>query len=212
MAQYVENTEEEEAWRVASTQVIRHAHELQALAAARTRANALAVLESSLRRQTLRLRPYVLPVGAQCRVSYRVSSTVRQQLKVQLVKALNPQYTRELYTVTARHRAPGRSELWLYDLEMVAAEQQGAAIVGGLRVQLPERLYRVDRRYLMPIAVDVMHSFGTRFQNAAYTTSMFASGHGSRAVDAQNDYADDEGELSGGRHMESHESRMQHQL
>ena len=52
MAQYLENTEEEEEWRRASMQVIRHAHELQQLAAARTRATALAVLESSLRRQT----------------------------------------------------------------------------------------------------------------------------------------------------------------
>lgn len=212
MAQFVENTEDEEAWRVASMQVIRHAHELQALAAARTRANALAVLESSLRRQTLRLRPYVLAVGTQCRVSYRVSSTVRQQLKIQLVKALSPQYTRELYAVTARHRAPGRSELWLYDLEMAAAEQQGAAIVGGLRIQLPERLYRVDRRYIMPIAEDIMHSLGARFPNSAYTTSIFDSGHGSRAADAQNDYADDISELSGGRHVGNHESDMKRQL
>ena len=64
MAQYVENTEEEEAWRTASMQVIRHARELQALAAARTRANALAVLESGLRRQTLRLRPWARNVGS----------------------------------------------------------------------------------------------------------------------------------------------------
>ena len=155
--------------------VIRHARELQALAAARTRANALAVLESALRRQTLLMRPFVLPVGTQCRVSYRVSSTVRQQLKVQLVKALNPQYTRELYTVTARHRAPGRSEVWLYGLEMAAAEQQGAAIVGGLRVQLPERLQRVDRRYLLPVAADVTQSLATQFPGRTYTTSMFAS-------------------------------------
>ena len=171
MAQYVENTEEEEALRAASMQVIRHARDLQRLAAARTRANALAVLESSLRRQTLRLRPYVLPVGTQCRVSYKVSSTVRQQLKVQLVKALRPPYTRELYTVTARHR---RSELYLYDLEMAAVGEQGAAIVGGLRVQLPETLYRFDRRSIMPNTADVMHSLATRFPEKTYTTSMFA--------------------------------------
>lgn len=176
MAQYVENTEEEESWRRASMQVIRHARELQQLAAARTRANALAVLESSLR-----LRPYVLPVGTQCRVSYRVSSTVRQQLKVQLVKALSPQYTRELYAVRARHRAPGRSELYVYDMEMAAVGQQGAAIVGGLRVKLPETLYKLDRRYLMPIATDVMGSLATRFPETLYTTSIIALVHGFRA-------------------------------
>ena len=197
MAQFVENSEEEELWRTASMQVIRHARELQQLAAARTRANALAVLESSLRRQTLRLRPYVLPVGTQCRLSYRVSSTVRQQLKVQLVKALSPQHTRELYNVTARHRAPGRSELYLYDLEMAAVEQQGAAIVGGLRVQLPERLYRVDRIYFMPIAVDVMHSLSTRYPATTYATRMFGSSqrhqrHGGEQSDASSDVSSEE--------------------
>ena len=193
MAQYVENTEEEEAWRTASLQVIRHAHELQQLAAARTRASALAVLDSSMRRQTLRLRPYVLPVGTQCRVSYRFSSTVRQQLKVQLVKALSPQYTRELYTVTARHRAPGRSELYRYDLAIAAVrngQQQGAAIVGGLRVQLPDRLHRVDRRYLMPIAEDVMHSLSTRFPDTTYAIRMFVRLPSVRADPAQGDDSD----------------------
>ena len=190
MAQYVENTEEEEAWRTASLQVIRHAHELQQLAAARTRASALAVLDSSLRRQTLRLRPYVLAVGTQCRVSYRVSSTVRQQLKVQLVKALSPQYTRELYTVTARHRAPGRSELYRYDLAIAAVQQQGAALVGGLRVQLPDMLHRVDRRYLMPIAEDVMHSLSTRFPDTTYAIRMFVHLPSVRADPAQGDDSD----------------------
>lgn len=160
-----------EQWQRASMHVIRHARELQNLAAARTKATALAVLESSLRRQTLHSRPHVLPVGTQCRVSRRVSSTVRQQLKVQLVKALRPPYTRELYTVTARHR---RSELYLYDLEMAAVGEQGAAIVGGLRVQLPETLYRVDRRSIMPNTADVMYSLATRFPEKTYTTSMFA--------------------------------------
>ena len=199
MAQYLENTEEEEEWRRASMQVIRHAHELQQLAAARTRATALAVLESSLRRQTLRLQPYVLPVGTHCRVSYRVSSTVRQQLKVQLVKALSPQYTRELYTVTARYRAPGRSELYVYDLEMVAVHvgPRGAGIVGGLRVQLPEKLQIIDRRYLMPIATDIMESIATRFHDAAYATSMFAGVHGFRADPVEENDGDDS-ELSGG--------------
>lgn len=201
MAQYVENTEDEEAWRTASVQAIRHARELQALAAARTTANALAVLESSLRRQTLRLRPYVLPVATPCRVSYRVSSTVRQQLKVQLVKALNPQYTRELYIVTARHGAPGRSEMFLYDLEMAATEQQGAAIVGGLRVQLPELLHRVDRRYLMPVAADVMHSLATRFPETTYATSMFGRliryrGQGGHHSDASSEISDDDEEVT----------------
>ena len=111
MSQDTAGIDEEEEWRRRSMQVIRHAQSLRDLAAARTKASALAVLHSSLRRQTLRLRPYDLPIGTQCRVSYRVSSTVRQQLKAQMVKALSPQYTRETYTVQARYPAEGRSTL-----------------------------------------------------------------------------------------------------
>jgi hypothetical protein len=144
-------------------------------------------------------------------VSYRVSSTVRQQLKVQLVKALSPQYTRELYTVTARHRAPGRSELWLYDLEMAAVEHRGAAIVGGLRVQLPETLHRVDRRYLMPVAEDVMHSLSTQFPQTTYATTMFASVRSVGADDAQDNDGDDS-ELGGGRHVGGCKSDMQRRV
>lgn len=197
MAQYVENMKEEEALRAASMQCIYHTRELQALAAARTRANALAVSESNLRRQTLRMSPYMLSTGAQCRISYRVSSTVRQQLKVHIVKALSPQYTRELYRVTARHSAPGRSELYHYDLRMVPAEQHGAAVVGGIRVQLPQVLYSVDRRYLMPVTADVMHSLSTRLSYTRYATSMFGravrdQGQGGLHKDANSDISEEE--------------------
>ena len=119
---------------------IRHAHELQKLAAARTRTCALAMLESSLRLQTSRLRPYVLPVGTQCRVSYCVSSNVRQQLKVHLVKALSPLYTRELYPVAARHRARENDEL--YDLEMAAQPQLSSS-----KAQPLWELYECPKRY-----------------------------------------------------------------
>ena len=74
--------------------------------------------------------------------------------------------------MTARHRAAGRSELWLYDLEMGAVAGQGAAIVGGLRVQLPETLHGVDRRYIMPIAKDIMHSLATRFPERTFATNV----------------------------------------
>ena len=178
MAHYIENSEEEEAWRIASVRVIRHAQELQQLAAARTRATALRTLESSLRRQTLLLRPYVLPVGATCRVSYRVSSKVRQQLKTQIVKSLSPQFTRELFIITARYSAPGRSQLFLYDLvlqEGIVAGEQGTCSVGGLRVQLPESLTRVDRRWLMPLSnAGVMPSLASAFPDREYAISLLA--------------------------------------
>jgi hypothetical protein len=180
MAQYIENSEEEEAWRIASVRVIRHAQDLQQLAAAITRATVLRTLEPSLRRQTLLLRPYALPVGATCRVSYRVSfsSKLRQQLKTQIVKSLSPQFTRELFAITARYSAPGRSQLFLYDLVMqgdIVAGEQGTCSVGGLRVQLPESLTRVDRRWLMPLSnAGVTPSLASAFPDREYATSLLA--------------------------------------
>ena len=176
---------------------IQHAQELRALAAARTLAAGLQTLESRAHRQRLKLVPYILPVGTACRVSYKYSSTVRQLLKSQIAANLLPTFTAEIYVITARHSGPGRSDVWLYDLELhdVPDGQQGAAVIGNVRVQLPATLRRVDRRHLMPLHdADAVPSLGSAYPGQRYAHSLFASVARRRRPDEDDDYGADDGE------------------
>ena len=156
MLEYIENTAAQEQQRSAAAAYVRHHRELQALAAARIELAAARIVQRRRRHQTALMRPLVLEVGARVRISYLASSHVRQQSKVQLVKAFFPQYTREIYRVTARHLAPGSRRVVLYDVEaegeLLDGQQQPTRIVN-TRVRLPLQMVGVDRRYLQPLAI-----------------------------------------------------------
>lgn len=191
MAHYTESTELEAAWRMACVRAITRAEELRRLAAARMRATALATLHSRRRRQVLLLRPYVLDVGMACRVNYRVSSLVRQQLKVQLDSGLLPEYSVDLYRITARHSGSGRrSNLYAYDVRLASVPdgRQGECAVGSLKVRLPAVLLRVDRRYLMPIERAVMPTLSHAYPALRHSGTLFAGLRAARRGD------DEEGE------------------
>ena len=92
--------------RRAAQRTAREHADLVALAAARTAAHGFALLERSRARQARAMKPWLLPVGALVRVSYLHAPTARQQLKSQLVRAMSPSYTLEVYRITARRLAP----------------------------------------------------------------------------------------------------------
>ena len=170
MLEYIENTAAQEQQRSAAAAYVRHHRELQALAAARIELAAARIVQRRRRHQTALMRPLVLEVGARVRISYLASSHVRQQSKVQLVKAFFPQYTREIYRVTARHLAPGSRRVVLYDVEaegeLLDGQQQPTRIVN-TRVRLPLQMVGVDRRYLQPLAAeDAVPTFAARFPHA----------------------------------------------
>ena len=198
-ARFIENSEEDEAWRMAAVRSLDHAQQMHRLAAARTRAAALATLEGSKARQRLRLVPYVLAVGQVCRVAYLVSSAVRRHTKASIVKAFLPQYTREFYEVVARRRAPGRSNLFTYDLEMRGVEpgQQGECLLGGLRVRLPERLSGVDRRYLWAAQDDssATQTLAQAYPHASYAQNLLSDFIASRAAATSDDESSDDEEF-----------------
>lgn len=195
-ARFLETSEEEETLRMSAVRSLDHARQMHSLAAARTRAAALATLESRAARQRLRLVPYVLAVGQMCRVAYLVSSSVRRHVKTSLVRAFSPQYTREFYEVVARHRAPGRSNLFMYDLEMrgVEAGEQGECQLGGLRVRLPEHLSSVDRRYLWALRDDtsVTQTLARAYPHASYAQNLLSDFMARRAEEDGDDDSSDE--------------------
>jgi hypothetical protein len=148
-----ELTAEDFVARRAAQRTARKHADLVALAAARTAAHGFALLERSRARQARAMKPWLLPVGALVRVSYLHAPTARQQLKSQLVRAMSPSYTQEVYRITARRLAPRSTRVVLYDavcVDDVAEGDQSAAAVGNYRVQLPLELTDVDRRHLMP--------------------------------------------------------------
>ena len=148
--EYLENTQEEEAQRAAAAAALRHHQDLQALAAARIAQAAGRMVQRRRARQAAAMRPLLLAVGTKVRISFLLSSTVRQAVKVQLVKAYSPTYTKEVYVVTARRLAPGSRRVVLYDVavEDESLEEGQPTRIANLLVRLPPRLANVDRRYL----------------------------------------------------------------
>jgi len=156
--------------RAVAAVLLRH-QELQELAAARTAAAGLRMVLSSRARQRASMKPYLLPVGMRCRVSFLYSPTVRMYTKTALVGAYSPTYTADVYRITDRILAPGSRRVVLYSLETVAALQTGEQApcqVGTQLVRLPVALEGCDRRWLMPLASEATPSLSCRFPRATW--------------------------------------------
>ena len=164
----VELDDDELAVRQAARSALERRIELISLAAARTEEAARRNILRDRQRASLQMKPYALGVGARVRVSYLFSSTVRQQVKSAFQKHFLPSYTREIYTITARKLARGSRRIVLYDLKCTeeAEGDQGATLIGTLRVKLPLLLNDVDRRYLQPIFEDSVPTLALRFPDS----------------------------------------------
>jgi hypothetical protein len=173
----IRDDEEHSAAREAAAAVVRRHDELIGLAAARTEAAALRMVMNGRARQRARMKPLVLPIGQRCRVSFLYAPTVRMQVKSSLVKQFHPTYTAEVYTVIARHFAPGSRLVLLYDLQCEDASlQDGAQVptaINNLLVRLPLSIAGCDRRWLQGLpregtALIIAH----RYPEASYAFSL----------------------------------------
>jgi len=143
------------------------------------------------------MKPLVLSIEAKVRVSYLASKTVRQQVKVSIIKAYSPTYTGEVYMVTDRRLAPGSRRVVLYDL--VAADrtlldgQQGGTRLGNLVVRLPLELVGIDRRYLQPLPSEgSVPRLADRFPGLQYAFRIMP-----KAAGVGQAHADDIGDFEG---------------
>lgn len=170
----------------AAAAVAKHAR-LQALAAARTREAAVAMVNSRRARQRKNMRPVLLDEGDQVRVSFLYSPKVRRLLKDQHGSGYLPKWTVEVYTVVGRSLAPGSRRVVLYHVkvegdgkgsgrgsspsgEQLAEGSQVPCQVGraGSRpVQLHLELRGVDRRWLQPVPVTVSTAGASAAADAA---------------------------------------------
>ena len=174
MADDDDDEEDTHQRRAVAAVLLRH-QELQELAAARTAAAGLRMVLSSRARQRASMKPYLLPVGMRCRVSFLYSPTVRMYTKTALVGAYSPTYTADVYRITDRILAPGSRRVVLYSLETVAALQTGEQApcrVGTQLVRLPVALEGCDRRWLMPLASEATPSFARRHPGATLAFSI----------------------------------------
>ena len=182
VADYPENNEEQDASREAAEAALRHHGELIALAASRTEAAAVRMVLSRRGQQRARLQPVVLPIGQQCRISFLYAPTVRMQLKVAMITRYLPTYTAEVYSVIARHLAPGsRRRIVLYDLECadtsIQEGDQVATRINQLLVRLPLRISNCDRRWLQVVPSDgTTPTIARRFPGATYAFNVAPHG------------------------------------
>ena len=202
LVQFIENTEGQEAQRAAAAAALRQHEDLQALAAARIAQAAGRTVQQRRRRQAAGMRPLLLDIGATVRVSFLHSSTVRMHVKIQLVKAYAPRYTKEVYVITGRRLAPGSKRVVLYDLAVEDADlvegQQAPTRIANLWVRLPLSLSGVDRRYLQPLPeAGVVPTTGRRFGQQLVLGSLpFARPAQHRSDDLEDGYEDLESAVS----------------
>ena len=149
----------------AAAAVAKHVR-LQALAVARTRDAAVAVVNSRRARQRNNMRPLLLEEHAQVRVSFLYSPKVRRLLKNHHGSEYLPKWTAEVYTVIGRSLAPGSRRVVLYHVkvegsgsgsgsgeQLAEGEQVPCQVgrVGSRPVQLHLDLMGLDRRWLQPV-------------------------------------------------------------
>ena len=171
MPEFIENSDQEEAQRQAAAAALRHHLDLQALAAARIAQAAAKMVQRRRARQAALMRPLLLPVGVKVRVSFLASSTVRQHVKVQMVKAFSPAYSKEVYVITDRRLAPGSRRVVLYDVRVedqgIADGEQAPTRIAHLWVRLPLTIANLDRRYLQPLPdAGVVPTSSKRYEHA----------------------------------------------
>jgi hypothetical protein len=95
-----------------------------------------------------------LRVGDLVRVSLLILTGVRRLLKSQLVGAVLPYYTAELFEVTAVSKEEEDDHAALYNLKCIGCTGRAdprPALVNGVLAQVPSRLYRVQRRFLLSV-------------------------------------------------------------
>ena len=96
-----------------------------------------------------------LRVGDQVRVSLLILTGVRRLLKSQLVGAVLPYYTAELFEVTVVSKDDDERAA-LYNLRCIGCVGRAdprPALVNGVLAQVPSRLYRVQRHFLLAVPV-----------------------------------------------------------
>jgi hypothetical protein len=96
-----------------------------------------------------------LRVGDQVRVSLLILTGVRRLLKSQLVGAVLPYYTAELFEVTAVSQDDD-DRAALYNVKCIGCAGRAdprPALVNGVLAQVPSRLYRVQRHFLLAVPV-----------------------------------------------------------
>ena len=95
-----------------------------------------------------------LRVGDHVRVSLLILTGVRRLLKSQLVGAVLPYYTAELFEVTAVSKEEDDERAALYNLRClgcVGRADPRPALVNGVLAQVPSRLFRVQRHFLLAV-------------------------------------------------------------
>jgi hypothetical protein len=142
MANNDEDDDANEPQRRAVAAVLLRHHELQALAAGRTAAAGLRMVLSSRARQRASMKPYLLSIGTQCRVSFLFSQTIRMHTKTALVGTYSPTYTPDVYR---RDRTLTRT--WLASHCPLqprngcrAPERRAGAVPRGYAARAPARL------------------------------------------------------------------------
>jgi hypothetical protein len=118
-----------------------------ALAGETMRAASLKRLDKSFAKQA------ELRIGDHVRVSLLILTGVRRLLKSQLVGAVLPYYTAELFEVTAVSKDDDEHAT-LYNLKCIGCagrEDPRPALINGVLAQVPSRLYRVQRNFLLAV-------------------------------------------------------------
>jgi len=127
-----------------------------ALAGEKMRAASLKRLDKSFAKKA------ELRVGDQVRVSLLILTGVRRLLKSQLVGAVLPYYTAELFEVTAVSRDDD-DRAALYNVKCIGCAGRAdprPALVNGVLAQVPSRLHRVQRHFLLAVPAGSIPGMG----------------------------------------------------